>query len=70
MKVFHAVVSLNHLSRREVGHHLPPTSLIYLKISEDFIKKKKCGEGWPCLSRPLSPYPGVTPSTLVVCRSG
>ena len=29
MKMFHVVVSLNHLSRREVGHHLSPTSLIY-----------------------------------------
>ena len=29
MKVFHVVFSLNHLSRREVGHHLPSTSLIY-----------------------------------------
>ena len=24
MRVFYVVVSLNHLSRREVGHHLPP----------------------------------------------
>ena len=28
MKVFHVVVSLKHLSRREVGHHLSSTSLI------------------------------------------